>query len=119
MSSFRDLDVFRLAIGLMRMVYAETEAFPTHERYGLTSQMRRASISILSNVAEGEGRLTAGEWRHMLSQARGSLFEVEAQMIAAQQLGYLQPERIPRLERQIRRLNNALMGFIRFVQAKE
>ena len=103
----------------MRMVYAETAAFPNYELYGLTSQMRRASIGILSSIAEGEGRLTPGEWRHMLSQARGSLFEVEAQAIAAHDLGYLDEERLAKLERQIRRVGKALIGFIRFVQSKE
>ncbi len=119
MSSFRELHVFRLALGLMRMVYAETAAFPSHELYGLTSQMRRASIGILSSIAEGEGRLTPGEWRHMLSQSRGSLFEVEAQALAAHDLGYLDEERLAKLERQIRRVGKALIGFIRFVQSKE
>ena len=116
MSSFRDLYVFRLSLGLMRTVYAATAAFPGHELYGLTSQMRRASIGILSNIAEGEGRLTPGEWRHMLSQARGSLFEVEAQAIAAHDLGYLDAERLQKIERQIRRVGKALIGFIRFVE---
>jgi four helix bundle protein len=119
MTSFRDLYVFRLALGLMKMVYAETEAFPRHELYGLTSQMRRASVGVLSNIAEGEGRLTVGEWRHMLSEARGSLFEVEAQAIAANVLGYLPDERRQKLERQIRRLGKALLGLIRYVQEKE
>ena len=119
MASFQNLDVFKLALGLMRMAYAETEAFPRHEMYGLTSQMRRASIGVLSHIAEGEGRLTPGEWRQMLSHARGSLFEVEAQMIAAIDLGYLTTEAAEKLHRQIRRTGKALLNLIRFVQRQE
>ena len=102
----------------MRIVYAETASFPRQEIYGLTSQMRRASVSVLSNIAEGEGRLTDGERRHMLSQARGSLFEVEAQAIAANKLGYLSEPSLEKLDRQIRRTGKALLGFIAFVETK-
>ena len=99
----------------MRMVYAESEVFPRQEQYGLTSQIRRASVGVLSDIAEGAGRLTAGEWLNMLSAARGSLFEVEAQAIAAHQLGYLNEEQLERIDRQIRRVGKALLGLIRFV----
>ncbi len=99
----------------MKIVYAETEAFPRHEQYGLTSQIRRASVGVLSNVAEGEGRLTNGEWLNMLSAARGSLFEVEAQAIAAHELRYLTDEQLEKINRQIRRVGKSLMNLIRFV----
>lgn len=119
MANFKNLDVFKLALALNRMVYTETAAFPRQEMYGLTSQMRRASIGVLSNIAEGEGRLTPGEWRQMLSHARGSLFEVEAQVLAAADLGYLTSEAAEKLQRQIRRTGKALVNFIRFVQRQE
>ena len=99
----------------MKMVYAESETFPRDERYGLTSQIRRASVGVLSDVAEGEGRLTDGERLNMLSAARGSLFEVEAQTIAAHELCYLTDEQMQKVTRHIRRVGKALLNLIRFV----
>ena len=76
-SSFRKLEVWQDAIELVTEVYRGTEKFPAHERYGLTSQMRRAALSVPSNIAEGYGRETIGEYLNQLSVARGSLNEVE------------------------------------------
>ena len=67
----------------------ETENFPRSELFGLTSQLRRAAISIPSNIAEGQGRLTKGEFRHFLGQARGSILELETQLVIAHELGLL------------------------------
>ena len=99
----------------MKMVYAESESFPRHEQYGLTSQIRRASVGVLSDIAEGEGRLTDGERLNMLSAARGSLFEVEAQALGAHELRYLTDDQLKKIERLIRRVGKALLGFIRHV----
>lgn len=73
-------------------MYRETEKLPKSELFGLTSQMRRAAISVASNIAEGQGRLTKGEFRHFLGQARGSLLELETQLAIANDLGYLNGE---------------------------
>lgn len=89
MATFEDLDVFKRALDLMVRVYRVTKAFPSDERFGLTQQLRRAAVSVVSNLAEGQGRLTSGEWRQFLSQSRGSLFEMQAQVIAAHRLEYL------------------------------
>ena len=70
-------------------VYQSTENFPRHEMYGLTSQIRRAAVSVVSNIAEGQGRLTKGEFLHFLGQARGSLLELETQLEIASDLAYL------------------------------
>jgi four helix bundle protein len=70
-------------------VYRATEVFPNEERYGLTAQLRRASVSIASNIAEGKGRTSDRELLHFLSNAKGSLFEVETQVMIAVRLGYL------------------------------
>jgi four helix bundle protein len=68
---------------------ALTDGFPTHERYGLVQQVRRAAVSIPSNIAEGHGRDHLGDYLRLLSVANGSLMEVETQMLIARQLGYL------------------------------
>src|ERR1700761_3107656 len=78
---------------LSTAVYGVTSAFPKEERFGLTNQLRRASVSIASNIAEGQGRLTPGEFRHFLGQARGSALEVATQIAIAQELGYIGDER--------------------------
>ncbi|HEX9405778.1 MAG TPA: four helix bundle protein, partial [Thermoanaerobaculia bacterium] len=87
--TFEDLDVFKRALDLMVDVYEATAGFPQREVYGLAAQLRRASVSVVSNIAEGQGRLTPGEWRQLLSHARGSLFEIEAQLIASAMLGFM------------------------------
>lgn len=70
-------------------IYRETQAFPKTETYGLVSQLRRAAVSIPSNIAEGQARITTGEFRHFLGNARGSLMEVETQILIANRLGYI------------------------------
>jgi four helix bundle protein len=88
-SSFRDLRVWQQAIELALSVYRGTEAFPKHEVYGLAQQMRRAAVSVASNIAEGKGRNSDKEFRHFLFQARGSLLELETQILIAGKLQYL------------------------------
>jgi four helix bundle protein len=78
--SFRDLLVWQRSIQLAVAVYRLTQGFPRAEIYGLTSQIRRAAVSISSNIAEGHGRLTTGEYRQFLGIARGSNFEVQTQL---------------------------------------
>ncbi|MCU1271374.1 MAG: hypothetical protein JWN74_2668 [Acidobacteriaceae bacterium] len=90
--TYRELLVWRKAKDLATLVYRETEQFPRSELFGLTSQVRRAAISIPSNIAEGQGRLTRGEFRHFLGQARGSILELETQLVIAHDLGYLQQQ---------------------------
>ena len=87
--SYRDLRVWRSAMDLVVSIYAETQGFPKEELYGLVSQMRRAAVSIPSNIAEGKGRLTDRGRAHFFSQARGSLLELETQILIAQKLSYL------------------------------
>ena len=87
--SYRELLVWQKAKSLALRVYQSTEQFPRTETYGLTSQVRRAAVSVVSNIAEGQGRLTAGEFQHFLGQARGSLLELETQLEIALDLRYL------------------------------
>jgi len=86
---FRDLIVWQRSMKLAAVVYAATKDFPKDEMFGLTSQIRRAAVSVPSNIAEGHGRLTDNGFAVFLGQARGSLFEVETQIELASALGYM------------------------------
>jgi four helix bundle protein len=88
--SYRDLRVWKTAFELTLEVYRITDTFPRSEQFGLTSQIRRAAISVVSNVAEGHSRTTRGEFRNFLSIARGSTREVEVHLLLAEQLGYVE-----------------------------
>ena len=89
MKGHRDLEVWQKAMQLVTDIYRETAAFPRSEVYGLTNQVRRAAVSVPSNIAEGCGRSSKKEFAHFLCNARGSLLEVETQLEIAQNLGYL------------------------------
>ena len=118
-TTFEDLRAFQRALSLMVEVYTATESFPRHELYGLTSQMRRAACSVVSQIAEGQGRLTFGEWRQMLSQARGSLYEVQAQIIASLRLQFLGEAAAEHLRTHIRLTGRELTGLIEWVRKRE
>ena len=87
--SYRDLVAWNKAMELVTEIYRVTHNFPKEELFGLMSQLRRAAVSIPSNIAEGKGRLSKGEFRQFLGNARGSLAEVETQILIAQNLSYL------------------------------
>ena len=96
--SFKDLVVWQRAIELTVSVYKLTSTFPDSERFGLTNQLRRASVSIASNIAEGYGRSTKGEYLLFLGHARGSKCEVETQLVIAAALGFGSKEELQRAE---------------------
>jgi four helix bundle protein len=110
--SYRDLKAWQYAIELVTQIYACTRGFPTDELYGLTSQLRRASVSVASNIAEGKGRSSDRELVHFLHQARGSLFEVETQLTIAHRLKYLTPTQADDLSAPAGQLARALNGLI-------
>ena len=85
--SFRDLKVWQRSMEMAVAVYRLTQEFPREEIYGLTSQMRRAAVSVPSNIAEGHGRLGTNEYRQFLGIARGSNFELQTQLEIARALG--------------------------------
>ena len=85
--SFRDLNVWQRSIQLTVSVYRLTQGFPREEVYGLSNQMRRSAVSVPSNIAEGQGRLTTGEFRQFLGIARGSNFELQTQLEISRALG--------------------------------
>ena len=119
MKTFEDLGAFKCAIELMLAVHAISEGFPGPERYGMTSQIRRASLSVMRHIAEGQGRLSDGEWRQFLSQARGSLYEVQSDTIAALHLGYIRHDQYELLRAEARRVAAPLNGLIRYVLKRE
>ena len=90
MKNYSELIAWQKAMDLVEFVYRATSAFPADERFGLTSQLRRAAVSIPSNIAEGQGRTSTAEFLHHLSIAYGSLREVETQILLGGRLGYSQ-----------------------------
>jgi four helix bundle protein len=88
-SSYKDLRVWKTGLKLVGSIYRVSKGLPVDERYGLISQLRRASVSVVANIAEGNGRLHRAEYIHHLSIARGSLLEVEALLYTSIYLEYL------------------------------
>jgi four helix bundle protein len=97
-SSYRDLTVWQRSIDLSVAIYDLTGKFPTDELYGLTSQLRRAAVSVPSNIAEGYGRASRQDYRRFVSMARGSALEVQTQLIIAMKLGYATENRMKPLQ---------------------
>jgi four helix bundle protein len=87
--SYRELIVWQKAMDLAETVYRLTSGFPKEETYGLRRQVRRSAVSVPSNVAEGQGRRSTPDFLHFLSIARGSLCEMETQVLLAERLGYV------------------------------
>lgn len=92
LSSYRQLIAWQKAIDLVADIYQATESVPKSEIYGLTSQLRRSAVSIPSNIAEGQGRATRGEFVQFLGHARGSIFELETQITIVAKLNYISAE---------------------------
>jgi four helix bundle protein len=114
--TFRDLIVWRKAVDLAKAVYQATRAMPETERFGLIAQMRRAAVSVPSNIAEGNARHTLKDYIHFLSVARGSLAELETQITIARELNMLNdPHPLVDLLSETDRL---LQGLIRSLQDK-
>jgi four helix bundle protein len=114
--TYKDLKVWQTAMDMVASVYRSTKSFPKEETYGLTIQIRRAAVSVASNIAEGKGRSSDKELLQFLSHARGSLFEVETQIAIAQHLGYMSESESDALTSQaaeVGRLLNGLMKVFR------
>lgn len=87
--NYRDLVVWERAVDLVVEIYRLSAGFPREEQFGLTSQMRRASVSVTANIAEGSGRATSRDFLNFLSYSRGSLKEIESMVFVAQRLGFV------------------------------
>jgi four helix bundle protein len=94
---YRDLDVWQRAMEVVECCYRLSEGFPRAEEFGLRGQMRRAAVSVPSNIAEGHGRTTTGEYLQQLSIARGSLMELETHVLIAGRLGYIPQNDVTRV----------------------
>jgi len=118
MSSYRDLKVWQLGVEISLQVYQVTRDFPKHELYGLTSQIRRAAVSVPSNIAEGQARKTQKELARFLDIAKGSLAEIETQLIIASKLGYLDQGKTDELLKMTDQESRMLSGLINSVRKK-
>ncbi len=118
MSDFKSLLVTGRTRTLITSVYRETAGFPNAERYGLTSQMRRAAISIGANIAEGAGRGSNLELVRFLNIARGSAHELEFQLLTAGDLGFLAAASQSRLQDQVTEVSRMLLGLILKLRAE-
>lgn len=110
--SYHDLIGWQKSMALVTNIYRSTRNFPKDEMCGLTSQIRRAAVSIPSNIAEGQGRLTRGEFRQFIGHARGSTFELESQILIAKELGYLEEKDERALRDQIHEVGKILNGLL-------
>lgn len=117
MRSFKTLTVWEKSHQLTLQIYRESKSFPSDEKFGLTSQLRRASASVPANIAEGCGRGTDPELRRFLEIAMGSASEVEYHLLLARDLGYVPPTRHQELETLTCEVKRMLAAFIRKLKA--
>jgi four helix bundle protein len=110
MHRFKELVVWQKSIDLTKEVYRLTNLFPTHEKYGLSSQINRSAVSIPSNIAEGAGRNSNKEFIQFIGVATGSLYELETQLIIAHQIGYIKAEEFHLLSESINEIGNMLFA---------
>ena len=113
---FSDLRVWQLGVKLTADIYRSTRKFPADERFGLTSQLRRAAVSVPSNIAEGHTRNQSGDYLRFLSIARGSLAEIKTQLVIANELEFLTDDESGRLREQIDDLLRQLTSLIRSIE---
>ncbi len=114
--SYEDLRVWQAGIALCTDVYEVSRTFPGDERFGLTSQMRQAAVSVPSNIAEGWGRGTRADYLRFLRIARGSLFEIKTQVVIADRIGLASTAETARLAETIEALRRPLQGLIRSLE---
>jgi four helix bundle protein len=110
--SYKDFIAWQQAMNLVTEIYRATKMFPIEERYGLTNQLRRAAVSVPSNIAEGQARLSPREFHRFLGTARGSLVEIETQLEITKNLGYLTRTQAAALFKSTAELGRVLNGLI-------
>jgi len=115
MRDFRELEVWRKSIDLVEKIYVITKKFPDDEKYGLASQLRRAVVSIPSNISEGCGRRTSKDFVNFLHNSFGSLKEVECQLIIADKLDYINRGTFDDIMKEVDDIGRMLRGFIDYV----
>ncbi len=112
-SSYKDLVAWQKAMDLVTAIYDATEGFPPHEQFGLVSQLRRAAVSVPSNIAEGKAHYSNPDFARFLRHARGSLAGIETQVLIAQQRRYLPSTKATELASRLDELGRILSGLIR------
>lgn len=116
--SYQELTAWQKSMELVATVYTTTRSWPKEELYGLTSQVRRAVVSVASNITEGQGRNAPREFLHHLRIAHGSLCEVETQLLVAQRLDYLNADTAKPLLADIAEVARLINGLIRHITGK-
>lgn len=111
MHNVEQLKVWQLAMEIAKEVYVLTNEFPSDEKFGLTSQIRKAAVSIPSNIAEGAGRYSDKEFAHFLSIASGSSFEVRTQLLIAVSLNYITNDKVELVIKRLSELEKMIFGF--------
>ena len=109
--NYKNLRIWKDSIEMAKCIYDITEAYPDKERYGLSSQMRRASISVTSNIAEGSSRTTDKHFKQFLSIAIGSIYELQSQLIISLHLNYLSKDQYKIIENELTILNKRMHAF--------
>jgi len=117
--SYKDLIAWQKGMELVSLIYDATEVFPSHEQFGLTSQLRRAAVSVPSNIAEGKARYSNRDFVRFLRHTRGSLAEIETQVLIAQQRQYLSSETATKLSQKLDELGRILSGLINSLNKAE
>ena len=118
LKNYRDLQVWQKSIEWVEAIYNASKNFPQDERFGLTSQVRRAAVSVAANIAEGAERTSTGEYLQFLGIARGSLAEVETLLILAERLGLLPTDLREKLLSQASEIGKMLVGLQRSLRSK-
>jgi four helix bundle protein len=114
----KKLNLWSDAVDLAQQIYTVTERFPSNEQFGLTSQVRRAAVSIPSNIAEGAARQTKKEFLNFLHIAKGSLSELDTQIEIARRLEYLDQARWEALDERLERIDRMLSGLVRSLRRR-
>jgi len=116
---YKDLIAWKKAMELVAAVYDATDIFPPHEMYGLVSQLGRAAVSVPSNIAEGKSHYSNRDFVRFLRHSRGSLAEIETQVLIAEHRKYSTPEKAAQLGQQLGELGRILSGLITSLQGTE
>ena len=116
--NYKDLKVWQRSYELCLEIYRVTKGFPKEERYGLTSQIRRAAASVPSNIAEGYGRKTTPEYIKFLYVAYGSNCELETQILLSGDLGYIETDKLKKLQNEIGEVERMLKALIKSLENK-
>ena len=117
MRPHENLEAWTKSIDLVVDIYKATDRFPKEERYGLTSQLRRAAVSVPANLAEGAGRYSAKEFAHFVSNAQGSASELKTELILAYRLGYLSETLFSQLVANLDRIGRLITGLSKHIRA--